>query len=443
MPGISEYLDACNYRSGFLEQQKAWMLTERLEHENDAARLQSELDRVRQEMAGYLIPEITDDYILELEERLSCLGLMEIKQAYGRKFEAAENRQVELESMDEIVNYDSRFQFASQNVEEVRPEYDQALGEIQKWYDSKWFNSLDKNGYFEKDYRAGIFRRFFDWRSVSFLMSHLEKKAGLNFQHPDDLKKHFRAQREKTNKIVERFNERESERNRISGLKNEYEELLSTPERLLADLYRDLGEATIEHLNTCPNQMRLRLASEDKTLNSFLQKNAGLQKQAQYLRELMVARIDSRIQQTDLELDKTDRKIRKLELQRARGKYKRYSDDDLIRMRNVKADKWERRRNKTTKMRKRISDFRKYDRGSCSDDYLWWDLMTNEAPGDDIYEVREHRSRNPDWNFREYNDPWESLEPMAEGSSAFYDDAAEDLAASMIASGDDDLFDPS
>ena len=63
--------------------------------------------------------------------------------------------------------------------------------------------------------------------------------------------------------------------------------------------------------------------------------------------------------------------------------------------------------------------------------------MTKRARGDDIFEVREHRQRHPDWDYREHRD---AFEPQTDEPQ--WDDAADDLAASMVAS-DDDLFDPS
>lgn len=76
MFGISDYLEACNYRKGFLDQQREWLFQERHQYDADAKRLQSELDRVRQEMAGYLIPEVNDEHLAELQKHLECPGLL-------------------------------------------------------------------------------------------------------------------------------------------------------------------------------------------------------------------------------------------------------------------------------------------------------------------------------------------------------------------------------
>lgn len=445
MYGIYDYLDACGYRKDFLLEQREWMILEREQHDADAMRLQGELDRVRQEMAGYLIPEINDEYVTELQHHLDCPGLIEIKSDYERQFDEAENRRIELESLDEIQNYKDRIHFARMAENELRPEYDQLKSSLGVFSDSKWFTKLNQKGYFEQDYQAGFFGRFFDWRSVSFLMADVEKGLGQSFDEPEQLKSQYRDFVSKSEKLFPEFESRTAERERISGLKSEHEMMVSAPERLLAELYRDLGARVIEHIQGSPEQLRLRIASADSGLNEFMKREAGIQKQIEYLRQLSVARIDLKTQEVDLELDKVHRKIHKLQGQAARGKVKRYTEEDIRRMRNVKAEKWQKRRLKTEKLRRRISDFKKYDKGSWEEDYLWWDLITNRSHGDDIYDVHQHRQRYPDWDHRKYKGRLlhDDKDDFEDDGIHFIDDAAEDLASSMAAHDDDGLFDPS
>lgn len=439
MAGITEYLDACQYRKSFVEEQLALLQQDRSKHHADAERLDGVVERIRQEMVGYLLPEVQDAHLATLEKRLRYPGLMPIKKDYDGRFEAAEARRIELEAMDEIQQYDFLFDRASRDVEDVRPKYDSMKRKIGYWESSKSFKKLHERGYFDLDYKVGFFRRFFDWRDVSFLMAHLEKAADLSFDLPGKLCEHYRHLREEADAVVAAFDIRMAELKRIEGLKSEHQYILQSPERLLGELFRDLGDAIVTHLNACPEELRVEIAREDPHLNAFLRKQVGTEKQAQYLRELAVTRIDSRIQQLDQELHKINAKIHKLTMQRRRGKRKRYSRDDLARMRNVKADKWERKRAKSERMRRKIVDFDKHDRGSCASDFLWWDLMTGGAIADDIYEVREFRRQRPGWNYREYEDPASiGVETGLTGVNP-YDDAAEDLASSMTA-GNDDLF---
>ena len=438
MAGIREYLEACRYRQNFLQEQLQWLKQEYAEYGADAERLDEVSQRVQQETVGYLLPEVDDDYLSALQDKLHYPGLLPIKKEYEDRFEAAEARRVELEAMDELQQYEFFWDRAKRDVEDVRPKYDSMKEKLSHWENTKWFWQLEKRGYFKPDYQAGFFRRFFDWRAVSFLMAHLKKKAELSFDLPIKLREHYRLLREEAETVFAAFDKRMAEQTRIENLKAEHQEMLTAPERLLAELFRDLGEAALAHLNACPEDLRLEIARSDSHLNAFLRKQIGTQKQAQYLRELAVTRINSRIQQVEQELHKVDAKIRKLKMQQRRGKRKRYSRDDLFRMRNVKADKWKNKRAKTTKIRHKIVKFNKYDRGSCSSGYLWWDLITNQSHADDIYEVREFRRTNPDWDYRAYRDPT-TTGVADQDHTGVFDDVAEDLASSMSTM-DDELY---
>lgn len=441
MYGINEYLQACHYRREFLKEQLKWLQNERQNFAVDAERLAADADRIRQEMIGYLLPEVGDDHIVALERRLSYPGLTPIKREYDARFDAAEKRRAELEAMDEIEHYDYQIEQAHRDVEDVRPAYDKTRKQIRSWENSKWFAKLHRRGYFKRDYSAGFFRRFFDWRDVSFLMAELGRTSDLDFQVPVKLREHYRNLREEADTVIAAFDKRATERDRIAALKKEHQELVSAPERLLSDLFRDLGKASVQHLDACPEDLRLELARGDENLNAFFRKQVGVGKQIQYLRELSVTRVDARIQQVDQELIKINNKIQKLEMQRRRGKRKRYSQDDIHRMRNVKAEKWDRNRAKTIKIRGKIADFRKYDRGSFATNYLWWDLMTGGSAADDIFEVREFRQRYPDWNHRSYVDPTVGAVGLSIDPTNVWDEAAEDLASSMMENTDDGFSD--
>ena len=61
---------------------------------------------LRHEIAFYFIPEIADEHIDELQSRLSCHGLIEIKRGFEKEFVLVEQRTDELEGMDEIQKFD-------------------------------------------------------------------------------------------------------------------------------------------------------------------------------------------------------------------------------------------------------------------------------------------------------------------------------------------------
>lgn len=439
MFGIRDYLKACEYRQGFLENQSQWLYQERQQFQLDVENLVSDLDRVRSEMAGYLVPEINDEHLKELEGVLGGYGLMDIKAIYESKFDAAERRRVQLEGMEEVRDFEQQNAQASRLIKEIEPERNELRSEFMHWSGSKWYQQLDRRRYFDADYWPTFFNKFWDWRAVSFLMADLSKGAGLEFEEPDQLKRHYRQLQEKYNEVIPEYQKRVKQRERIQSLKQEHQQCVTAPERLLGELYAEIGAAVLDYLKSMPQAKREEIAALDPNLNTFLKKELGLSKQIQYLSELTVTRVDNHVQQVQLEREKVGRKIDKLKMKLRRRKRKWYSRSDIDRMTTVKADKWEKRRHKIDKIRRKVADFKKYDDGSIQEDFLWWDLITNGSYGDDIYEVRTHRSQFPNWDHRRHRDPWEDDEIV---EAQLIDGAADDLVASM-ADNDADLFDGS
>ena len=428
-PGISEYLDACVYRQRFVADQIARLEQQRNEFRQDCERLEALLDRTRHEMVGYLLPEVDDPALIALEEQLSYPGLIPIKRDYETQLARVQDRREELEAMDEIKWYELKLDEATKAINEIRPGYEQYRHRLNGWLSSKWFQQLDERGYFDHEYTPTLINRFFDWRAVSFLMSEFEKEAELHLPTPREVRIYYRKLRGETEPVFKAYAQRMRERKELEALKDEYDNVLQAPQRLLAELYRDLGKAILDHLQACPEQLRLQLADSDRNLKTFLKKEAGVTKQIQYLRELSVTRIDARTQNLYQELRKLEGKIEKLEWKRRRGKRKYYSESDIQRMRTVKAEKWNKRQTKLRDLRTRIVSFDRYDSGSFAQDYLWWELLTHRARGDDIYEVRQFYERHPGWDYRRYHEPGATVSQPEERAM---DGAAEALASSMM-----------
>ena len=445
--GIRDYLKACKYREWFFEEQQKWLYQARHQYELDVKRLEGELDRARQEMTGYLLPEVNDTHLKELQDSFGFDGLLAIKSDFDNRFTAAERRRVQLEAMDEVANYEERILDARRLVGEIEPQRNELRGEFMHWSNSKWYAQLDRRGYFKDDYWPTFFNKFWDWRAVSLLMEEIEKVRGLEtpFEDPEDLKRHYRKLQNEYNEVIPLYQDRVDQRDQIQQLKDEHHECVTAPERLLGELYSELGAKILSSLRSMPQAQRERIASLDPNLNNFMKKELGLMKQAQYMRELKVSRVDANAQQVAQEVDKIQRKIHKLEMKRMRGKHKYYSEDDLARMKNVKADKWSKRRLKVEKIRRKVADFNRHEDGSIQEDFLWWDLITNSSYGDDIYEVRQHRQRFPNWDHRRHRDPWDDDDDDRDVGQAnsFMDDAADDLVSSMADQDDAGLFDGS
>jgi len=90
--------------------------------------------------------------------------------------------------------------------------------------------------------------------------------------------------------VIPLYQDRVAQRDRIEALRQEHQQCVSAPERLLGELYSALGGSILESLRGMPQARLEKIASLDPNLNSFLKKELGLKKQVQYLRELSVCR---------------------------------------------------------------------------------------------------------------------------------------------------------
>lgn len=432
MASSYELADAARDRVDFLRTQRALL-------DDEAARYQLERDRLhelylrnRKELGSYLLAEVSDGEIRALEARLSYPGLIPIKRRFELRLEDARRQLTELLGEPEGEHNAFYMSQLQDEMEEVREVHDRLLAQVNAWRQHEEFQELERRGFFLESYDSGVFGWLRDWRAVSLLMEALEEAQGDEVSYPTPA-----AVRQAWNKlwgeaepILEMWAGLVERERRLAAIGEKRKLLEDAPRRLFQELYEALTEAVCAHVDALPDEAKLALVKDDKHLASFLQKDMGLQKQVQYLDELRLRRVMPLIQQLDSDVSRLNTKITKL-----RRKHKSVSDADVTKMRTFKAESWLKRRQRIEQTRERVGGFSKYDRGSFTRDYLWWDTMTGGAPADDIYEVRVFRMSNPGFDHRHYHTPWDSG-----ASSAYAMDHAADALADSLGSGSDDLL---
>ena len=406
MASASKYKLAMQERQEFLRQQRKLLEEQRAEYEGDIKELCKQLDLTRQELVAYLLPDPDDEALTALQDRLSCQALLPIKQEYDGRLKEIEQRREQMSQMDEVTNSEVMISRVEDQMAEIAEDYTRFNEELRPWTDSKWFRRLAERGYFKEGYKPTLGRRFLDWRAVSFLMTDLENKNGPSFVDSDELRAHYHKLRSEADPIIALNDDLVKQQRHLLGINAEYEGLLAAPDELVAEMYRVMGGAMLDHLHACEEQMREDLAEEDRLLVVFFKKEAGISKQIQYLKELMATRIDAQIESLHERNDKLTRKIERVNSKLSRGKARFYTDEEVAQMREFKADKWERRQQKISKIRARISSFDRHGEGTFLEGYLWWDLITNGARAEDINEVKTFHEEHPDWNHRTYRDTW-------------------------------------
>lgn len=430
MVSSADFIQAAQARRTFLTQERDALETEWQEYDKERKRLEGLLGQVGQELASYLLVEVTDEEVEALQKRLRYPGLLPIKRQFEERLARAQARRAELEKLHEAVHNEFHLAQTKDEIEAIREAYNKLQQDVGLWRSNAWFNELESRGYFEPGYKSGFWSAFRDWRAVSHLMAEVEIGRDKPFAAPDEVRADWISLKSQWDSISEAWNDLHRKQRELTSLGNEYKEVCGAPERLFQEMYVALGDAILKHLEACPQDTLVELSASDENFATFLKKQVGLRKQVQYLREVPTTRIAPVLQTLKSDLSKLDRKI-------AKASYKgiRVTPDELNKLRDLKADRWSKRRQGLQEVRGNISGFHKYQKGSFAEDYLWWDLMTRRAYGGDIYEVRVFHEQHPGWDYNHYQDPWErsSYSGYRHTPSSHHQHAMDTAADSLVA----------
>gem|GEM_PF-2365410 len=451
---VSQLIDAVNVRRSAFEHEAQRLRDERAAHEKDADALEAQRKRNGEEMAGYLLPDLDDEDLIDLEKRLRYPVLIAEKRKTEVALAELEVERTRLEANPRYAQREVMRIDCEQQLAEIADAAQAFATEREIWEKSEYFQALFKRGWFADDYDGGLFDWLRDWRACSLLMAELEAgyraaataaegdptgSGGREFLEDEDVKAAWNTLFANSEPVLKLQQSLVASLAVMTRLEKRHAELLAAPDAMFQALWRRLADLVIEHLRAVDQELLLALAKQDEALATFLKKDAGLKKQAVYLRQLIVARINPQIARFETEVQKLGKKHEKLRYKRARGKYIAAEASDIAAMRSVPAAKWDARRSSFARTRARVTTFDNWDRGSFVSDYLWWDLVTRGARGDDLYEVRSFHERHPGWSAATFVDPLDrSDRDLAADAN---DLAASSTVDSMLA--DDGLHDAS
>jgi hypothetical protein len=426
-----DFLAAARPRYAFLKEQR-----QKLQHQHDVytadiERLETLHERTRDELASYLLAEVGDTELNALQRRLRYPGLLSIKSGFEAELRESEAERAELAANPDVEHNEFHDGQARDEMAALQEAVDSYRLRIGGWQSSKWFKELDDRGFFEHDYEPDLFDQFWDWRAVSWLMDDLEEDLDLDFATPAAVRDAWVGLDQESSPVLEAFDDLGARLQHLHDLKTRHDGLVAAPPLIFQRMVVALSAAVLDHLDSCPPDLKTTLAREDPYLVTFFKKETGLGKQVQYLKQLQVVRIQAPMQSLTAEMDKLTRKA-----QKAERKFKYYDARTIEGMRVLKEEKWAKRHAKLAKVRGRVAGFKQYEQGDFGDDYLWWDVMTRGAPGDDIYEVRTFRRQRPRWDYRRHEDRWHHHHHQ-EPSQTAMDTAADELADRMQPAGSD------
>lgn len=446
MATLNDLYGAATARRDFLESQRSELRTRDDAFGQDVERLESALSQVRNDLKGHLLSDVDELHLRELEQRLSYPRLLVIKEKYDRLLDLAVKEREALEQTPEIAHHEFHLATVTDERAGIADAVNGLKRDLALWAENFWFERLNERGYFGLDYHPGLLDRFWDWRAVSALMPQIGYALGVRFETPQEVKDAYRRVRGQADMVFELDADLTGRIDKLTQLKDHYDQLVAAPDRLFQELYHELGDAILDHLDACTPELRLELVAGDRDLETFLKKLTGLEKQVAYLKELRVARIGAVAQTLDQQIGALGVKIEKVKAQLRRGKRKRVSGQAINKLREFKRDKWQKRMTNLDKARDRIVTFERYDHGSLASDFLWWALITKGMYGNDLYEVRVFTEQHPGWSLDQYLESQADLEPLSAPLvvDSVMDDTADTLTNEMLSGPDDQsLFDAS
>ena len=444
--GLTQLIDAVARRRQEFARESSEVAAEKAQYQKAADELEAKRERNGRELAGYLLPDLDDDDLGELERRLRYPVLLAEKRKIEARLAALDDERRDLEAHETWLKRDVlRVDYTTQR-EEIADAVASFERERAVWESSAHFRALEERGWFEPDYDGGLFDWLRDWRACSLLMAELEKGfPDREFPEDEDVKRAWEQLFARSEPVLQLSKDLTRKLEHLDALEERHRYLLGVPDELFQELWRTLAGLVVDHLRQAPDDLLVALGKDDETLATFLKKDVGLKKQAVYLRELVVARIDPYLRQLHAEERKLGAKHDKLRYKRSRGKWVPDVDRATDAARVLPHEKWSARRASFAKTRARLSSFDRYDRGSFVTDYLWWDLITRGASGDDLYEVRVFHEQHPGWSVDGFRDPLDVSDGGDDRSRAANDLAADASVDAMLASdaSHQDLIDPS
>lgn len=435
------YLDALAIRKSALEAEAKALSEEHERYLAEAGSFDERIARNTRELAGYLVPDIDDETLTALENRFHYPALIARKRRFVEAMAAAESERLALEESPEWQQREATRLENQGTLADIGPSLAELRQALAPWDAEPRHSTLMALGFYANLQSPGLFKRFAYWRHGSLLMAALEKRGLPRFSDLADLKARWRTIMRDLEPLARAEADANQALTAIDALEARQSALLAEPARQFQLCFEDIGRALVEHLVTLPETSLVDIVRLDPSLASFLKKHTGLKKQATYLRELAQVRLAPSIANLRAEARKLGEKLQKSRAKLNRGKRLSVSQADVERTRQIPSDKWDKRRESSARLRERIGTYSDYDRGSFLTTYLWWDLMTRGAPGDDLYEVKSFHAQNPNWS------PATFVDPTAAALSAhesFRDEAAAAFADQLMSDpASDSLFDAS
>ncbi len=451
-----DYIRQMEEKCREIEKEKERLKAEHQSYLDDAQAIDQKYEQTLQEMGAYLLPEVTEEALQKLSQQLGDPQIALLKAKMDKAIANSAKQAEELEQHPEIRRYNLVHSELQSEIDLLEPSTQREFEKIKFWQQSEHYQYLADAGYFKPNYRPSLWQRFKNWKHASYLMEELERPVvscdqNGHFQlknvydvdgemlYPRDGSpsrwklvqlyhfkdaKELKAEHQRTcidgMEAWETLHEMKNHLQQMEQRKKKLEALRNAPETELSNLYVELHERIAEQVEHNGEMLLQGTLGRDKFFVAYLKKLSALPKQSSYLRELAARRIAPAISDLSEIQEKTREKIVRTESKVARGKISRLEPHKIQKDVTFDQAKWSKKRGSITHLRQTIVTFEHYDRGSLVGDFLWWDLMTRAARGDDLMEVRDFHKNHPGWDYRNHSSHHDAID-MAASDLAYRD----------------------
>jgi len=204
---------------------------------------------------------VEDATLGALEERLRYPELLKIKRDFEAKLAEAQAQLAELETQEDVKNYEFPVSRAKDELEEIRPVYDELSHAETEWMSLPGLEQLVREGYFDDDYPPGFWqlgRRLRDWRRVSQVLDAMDAQRDAQLDtwarlgplsNPDELRAAWRTHREQADSIFPLWEQLTARQRELQALGEEVARLRATPQTLFDEMCAALSDAILDHLD--------------------------------------------------------------------------------------------------------------------------------------------------------------------------------------------------
>jgi hypothetical protein len=404
--GVSDWLRAAANTQREIEIQRREIAQRRHILKQARSWARDRLATAANELGAGLLPVLTDEAVLAGMNRSGYLGLS-IKNPVKLRDQERVRLQQRIAQIEADPAYVNREELRDPDVGSLTRELTEAkadlapVASIMRRAQHPRLPTLLRNGYGTRAYQTPWWRLSYytDWEAGDEILAkfdEFDEDFGRWIDHYEQAKRAYGT-------LKENADELQAEWDRGEALVEEHAEahrlLLTLDERHLASA----RERTLDFLRDAGPVAFANRLDDLPELALLAKRWSGLVHQLLYLEELEPALLDGFERDLNAQSRKLDRKAMKY--RRPKKRYTRFTSSEFNRTFKDRSDKYAKRWKRFDRSYEAVTTFDHYDRCQFTDDYLWWDELTDgKVNGNFMPHVQRHRHAHPSYHYTRWRD---------------------------------------